>query len=125
LVRNKQTALRKPQGLNQILRIRRKSEFLRLRKEASKWVARHWVLYYAKNGLEHARLAVTISGRYGNSVERNRFRRGMRERFRLHQKQLSGIDLHFIAKQKPVNVPEKRYKEELHDDFQRLLHRLS
>lgn len=88
-------------------------------------MARHWVLFYAKNGIEHARLAVTLSGRYGNAVERNRYRRWMREKFRLHQLELAGLDLHFIAKQKPVNLTEKRYKEELHEDFQRLLRRLS
>ena len=83
------------------------------------------MLFYAKNSLERPRLAVTISGRYGNAVERNRFRRFMRERFRLHQSQLKGWDLHFIAKQKPVHVAEKRYKEELHEDFQRFLHRFA
>ena len=88
-------------------------------------MARHWVLFYAKNGIDHARLAVTLSGRFGPAVERNRYRRRMREKFRLNQAQLKGWDLHFIAKQKPVHLPEKRYKEELHEDFQRLLHRLS
>jgi ribonuclease P protein component len=88
-------------------------------------VARHWVLFYAKNDLDHARLAVTLSARYGSAVERNRYRRWMREKFRHHQSDLVGLDLHFIAKQKPVNLVEKRYKEELHEDFQRLLRRLS
>jgi ribonuclease P protein component len=123
LVRSKTSSSQKPQGLNKKLRIRRKFEFLRLKKTASKWVARHWVLFHSKNGLDHPRLAVTLSGRYGNAVERNRFRRWLREKFRSHQKELSGLDLHFIAKQKPVNLPEKRYKEELHEDFQQLLHR--
>lgn len=117
--------MRKRNGLDEVLRLRRKSEFLQLKKTATKWVARHWILFYAKNNLDHPRLAVTISARYGPSVERNRFRRRLRENFRLHQTQLQGIDLHFIAKQKPVNLTEKRYKEELHEDFQRLLHRLS
>jgi len=112
-------------GLSPKLRLRRKSEFLRLRKTASKWVARHWVLFYSKNDLDHPRLALTLSGRYGSAVERPRMRRWMRERFRLHQADLKGLDLHFIAKQKPVNLPEKRYKEELHEDFQRLLHRFA
>jgi ribonuclease P protein component len=96
-----------------------------LRKSAAKWVARHWVLFYSKNELGHPRLAVTLSGRYGNAVERNRFRRWLRERFRAHQSDLAGLDLHFIAKQKPVNLAEKRYKDELHEDFQRLLHRFT
>jgi ribonuclease P protein component len=83
------------------------------------------VLFFAQNELGHPRLAVTISARYGNAVERNRFRRFMREKFRLNQVLLKNYDLHFIAKQKPVHLPEKRYKEELHEDFQRLLHRLA
>lgn len=49
----------------------------------------------------------------------------MREKFRANQIGLAGLDLHFIAKQKPVNVPEKRYKDELNEDFERLLHRLT
>lgn len=123
LVKSKK--VRKPLGLHRTLRLRRKAEFLRLRKESSKWVARHWILYYAKNDIEHPRLAVTLSGRYGSAVERNRFRRWMRERFRLNQAKLAGLDLHFIAKQKPGKMPEKRYKEELNEDFERLLHRLA
>jgi ribonuclease P protein component len=88
-------------------------------------VGRHWVLFYAKNGLDFPRLAVTLSGRYGSAVERNRYRRWMREKFRHHQQELAGLDLHFIAKQKPVHLSEKRYKEELHEDFERLLRRLT
>lgn len=98
---------------------------MHLRKVASKWVARHWILYYAKNAEAHPRLAVTISGRYGNAVKRNRLRRWLREKFRLNQAAFGGVDLHFIAKQKPVNLEEKRYKDELHEDFERLLHRFS
>jgi ribonuclease P protein component len=89
-------------------------------------VARHWVLFYSPNELDRPRLAVTISARYGSAVERNRFRRWLREKFRLNQESLRGFDLHFIAKQKQRNVPvdKSRYIEELDEDFARLLHRL-
>jgi ribonuclease P protein component len=83
------------------------------------------VLFYAKNEMGHPRLAVTLSARYGPALDRNKFRRWMREKFRHHQVELAGLDLHFIAKQKPVKVPEKRYKDELNEDFERLLHRLT
>ncbi|RYZ99724.1 MAG: ribonuclease P protein component, partial [Proteobacteria bacterium] len=88
-------------------------------------MGRHWILFYAQNSADLPRLAVTISARYGNAVQRNRFRRFMREKFRLNRASLKNYDLHFIAKQKPAHVPEKRYKDELHEDFQRLLHRLT
>lgn len=37
---------------------------------------------------------------------------------------LPAVDLHFIARQKPANLAEKRYIEELHEDFEKLVHRL-
>lgn len=83
------------------------------------------MLYYAKNELEKGRLAVTLSGKYGSSVQRNRFRRWMREKYRLSQESFLGMDLHFIARPKPKKVPEKIYKQELNEDFERLLHRFS
>jgi ribonuclease P protein component len=69
-------------------------------------------------------LAVTISAKYGNSVARNAFRRWLRETFRHHQAELQAFDLHFIARQKPTKLDKKRYKDELNEDFQKLLHRL-
>lgn len=86
-------------------------------------MARHWILFFSKNNLEIGRLAVTISTKYGPSVERNRFRRRMREMFRLNQDAFRGFDVHFIAKQKPLHLTEKAYKTELHEDFERLLRR--
>lgn len=102
----------------------KRGDFARLRKASRKWVARHFILYYAPNEHGVPRLAFSISTRYGNAVARNRFRRQVREAFRIHKGELPSIDLHFIARQKPANLPEKRYIEELHEDFGKLLHRL-
>ncbi|MGZ3652617.1 MAG: ribonuclease P protein component [Bdellovibrionota bacterium] len=111
-------------GLPPSSRIRKRSDFNRLRKNSQKWVSRHWILYYSKNELGFPRLALSISVKYGNAVERNRYRRWLREAFRLHKAQLPAMDLHFIARQKPANCLKKRYIEELNADFEKLLHRL-
>jgi ribonuclease P protein component len=87
-------------------------------------VSRHWILYFALSETGKARLALTISGKYGNSVERNAFRRWLRESFRVNCAGLKPLDLHFVARQKPTNLSKKRYKDELNEDFQKLLHRL-
>lgn len=96
-----------------------------MRKGSKKLVSRHWVLFYSGNQSEVARLAITITRRYGNAVARNRLRRLLREMFRLNKTKFSGLDLHFIAKQKPGQLEFSRYKEELHEDFQRLVDRLN
>jgi ribonuclease P protein component len=76
-----------------------------------------------KNEVGFPRLALTISSKYGNAVARNWYRRWLREVFRLNKAKLPERDFHFIARQKPVNLSKKSYKEELNEDFEKLLHR--
>lgn len=40
-------------------------------------------LFFMKNGLEHNRIAITFTRKYGSAVERNRTRRVYREAYRL------------------------------------------
>ena len=106
------------------LRITKRSDFNQLKKVSKKWVSRHWILYYAPNERGAPRLALSISTKYGNAVERNRYRRWLRNTFRQHQAELPPFDLHFIARQKPANSEKKRYIEELNADFAKLVSRL-
>jgi ribonuclease P protein component len=51
------------------------------------------VLYAAPNDLEYPRLGLTVSRKAGGSVERNRWKRILREGFRLSQQSLPAVDL--------------------------------
>jgi ribonuclease P protein component len=52
------------------------------------------VLYACENGLDHARLGLVVSRKAGNSVLRARWKRCLREAFRLSQHELpTGLDL--------------------------------
>ena len=52
------------------------------------------VVYGLENGLPHARLGLSVSRKVGNAVVRNRWKRLLREAFRLQLAELpSGLDL--------------------------------
>ena len=60
---------------------------------------RYIVFFYKKNGLSYNRLAFLASKKVGNSVQRNRARRLMKESFRLLGfNNLAGYDTIFIAR---------------------------
>lgn len=53
----------------------------------------HIIIEFLPNQLEYSRLGITASKRYGNAVARNRFKRIVKEAFRLGRDQIwSGFD---------------------------------
>lgn len=57
------------------------------------------MLFYKKNGLEYNRIAFLASKKVGNSVERNRARRLIRENYRFLKDDIrQGYDIIFIAR---------------------------
>ncbi len=75
------------------LHLLKSSEFERVfaarNSAANPWLALHGV----PNGAAHPRLGITVSRRVGNAVARNRWKRLLRESFRLTQHRLPALDL--------------------------------
>ena len=74
-------------------RLLRASEFERVF-EARNSASDAWIVLYGAAGeLGYPRLGLTVSRRAGGAVERNRWRRLLREAFRLTQQELRPLDL--------------------------------
>jgi ribonuclease P protein component len=81
-------------------RLRTSAEFAHVRDAARRgWPHRLLVLYVAPNDLGHTRVGITVSGRVGKAVVRNRVRRRLREALRARFGRLQpGLDLLIIAR---------------------------
>ncbi len=84
----------KRQGLSRRERLLRRSDFdatYRARKSAAD---DNLVVYVRPNGLGFSRIGLSVAGKWGNAVRRNKFRRICREAFRLHKHELpAGCDI--------------------------------
>lgn len=64
-------------------------------------------IVWKKNDCAHARLGITVTKKFGDSHKRNRFKRFVREGFRLSGRLKSlGVDLHVRPKGKEGLLPQ-------------------
>lgn len=63
-------------------KLKKRSEFQRAYQNGSKHWNRYFVIYVLHTHFDHLRLGITVSKKAGNSVQRNRVKRLIRESFR-------------------------------------------
>ena len=72
------------------------------------------LIFAARNAVGYTRLGVSVSRKLGNAVARARYKRCLREAFRLEQHTLpSGLDLIFIPRHGTTADPDG-YRQSLH-----------
>lgn len=70
------------------------ADFERILKDGRRATDQRLTLWVLPNGLSHPRLGLIVGRKYGGAVQRNRFKRLLREAFRLQQHELpAGFDL--------------------------------
>ncbi len=78
------------------------------------------IVYGCENGLPHPRLAISVPRKIGKAVRRNRWRRLIREAFRLQRHRLpAGVDLVVVAR-----TPEAPQLEQIKQSLLNLSWRL-
>jgi len=82
-----------------------------------------FTLYGASNDTGEPRIGITVSRRIGNAVERNRWKRRIRESFRLSQAELPALDLVCVARS-PAPPPFESLKRGLLDTARRIDRRI-
>lgn len=91
------------------LTLRKQKDFSRVYNRGKSRGSRFVVVLYRKNNLDYTRTAFVSSKKVGNSVERNRARRLMKEAYRsLKDRVIKGYDIVFVARN---TIKESKEKE--------------
>lgn len=89
-------------------RLRNNIHFRRVYSRGKSYGNRLIVMYILKNKLDYNRIGFSVSKKVGNSVERNKVKRRMREVYRLNYENIkNGYDIVFIPK---YNAKDATYK---------------
>ena len=79
--------------------LKKNSDFRRLYAKGKSAVTPQVVVYCRRTGRQGNRVGITVSSKLGNAVQRNRFRRRLREIYRLNAARLRpGVDLVMVAR---------------------------
>lgn len=96
------------------MRLCKRIDFLRMNRQSKSYVGRLVIIDVRPNHLVHARLGITVSKRFGKSHERNRFKRIVREAFRLSRPSLiKGFDLNIRPRSQAKDVTSDAVLKEL------------
>jgi len=100
------------------LRLRKRFQFLQMNHQAKRLVGRFLIIDYKQNILSFTRLGITVSKKHGDAHERNRFKRIVREAFRLSYGELrQGLDLNI----RPRSASKDASATDLMQEIKKLL----
>jgi len=98
----------------QALRIRRSSDFRRIRQNGRKIFTPHFLLFVTPGSSHQSRLGLTVSRKIGGAVVRNKVKRRVREFFRTRRFLfLTVIDLSVIARAPFVELSQSQLEQEI------------
>lgn len=91
---------------------------MRLSRSGYKIHSENFVVISKSSDRAESRVGITVSGKVGNSVIRNRIKRQVREFFRRRRAELPhGVDFLVIARKSAVDLPSSVLDDELAKSF--------
>ena len=105
-------------------RLRKRPEFLKLSRQGRRTFSTYFVIISGKNPYDEPRLGITVNGKVGNAVVRNRIKRAVREIFRRRRHSLeSGLDLLVIARKGASEATPRQIAQDMIGTLNRLTDR--
>lgn len=104
--------------------IKENREFHRIYKKGSHKGRKFLVVYALRTGNDNSRLGITVGKKFGNSVQRNHFKRVVRENFREALPQLNG-NYDIVVAAKPTEraaLPGRKMRASSTPDFSDIRH---
>lgn len=93
------------QGFSREHRLTRQKDIDAVYKRGRRWNAKIFRIHVRENGLERSRIAISVPGKLCNAVLRNRWKRLIRESFRLNKEAIGpGLDIVAVPTQKPLDL---------------------
>lgn len=93
------------QGFPKTCRLTRQKDIDAVYKRGRRWNAKILRIHVRPNGLERSRLAISVPGKLCNAVQRNRWKRLLRESFRLNKEAVGpGLDIVAVPSQPPGDL---------------------
>ena len=111
----------------QKFRLRKSSQFQSLSRNSNTFHGKSLFIVWKVNGLAYSRVGITVTKKYGDAHKRNRFKRLIREAFRVSSVKVMGIDIHVrpkIEKGSAVAEPLPSFAEVV-DDFVHFLKKVA
>ena len=96
-------------------RLRKKQEFQALKIGGFRFVGKFLCIDAKRSEKGLSRLGITASRKYGNSCERNRFKRLAREAFRKRQSEFPPFEIHIVPRQLAKNASFEEIEAQLRE----------